>query len=856
MVFRILYRFLLLAWPRHFRQDHGDESSRVFADACRESWRARGVRGVLARVARAIVEVPARGLAERRPVALLASEIAGDVRYGARSLRRSPAFTITALLTMTIGIGLCTALFTTFNAVGLRGWPAAHPDTLVLSRQGAGLGLDDLAYFQRSESLAVAGGSRRAFHSVALEPGGRGEGGFGQYVTPEFFEAVGVGMALGRNLRPDENRAGAPAPVIIISHTLWQRLFAGAQDVIGRSVYIGKRAFVIIGVTRQGWRGEQPYRDDIWLPLQTLPVFRPDDPLFSRAAGRCCLDIVGRLKPGISRERASEELSLLVQPLHEGQPLRVGLSGTSMFERASAIGYLQTAISLTMAVATGLILLLTGANIAHLQLARAMARGRETRTRLALGAGRARVVRQLVIEAMLLTVVAGALAMVLVFALIDTLMRISEMPVREVWTPNLTVYAYCVGVSLAMSIAFSLLPALRSTRVSLSHSSGPAATPSRMRFNLVLLTTQIALSVSLLTSAALLHRAFTHATRGDAGFVIDGLIAVTYQPGGSVASTREGARAFRLGVEHALTTSALPPAALLDVLPFVSVSTARVRLGDQPQSVQDLDLAPMSASAFAVLGIGLTDGRVYSDDTAGEVVVNQTAARRLWPDGSALGRTLVYDKQTYTVVGVARDVHYASRERIRPMLHLPAGTTRQFPAVVLRGDARTVTAQVTALIHRLDPQAVVNARSLSDRIASGLGDERLGAQAAWAGGALALALATFGVFGVFSYVVEERRREIGIRVALGAERGAVLRAIFRPARRSVLAGLGIGLVLALLSGPILQEMGIRLFGMSPFDPVAFATAGAILAAAALIATFIPARRALAVEPAVILKEDG
>jgi putative ABC transport system permease protein len=881
-MFRLFYRLLLLAWPRRFRRDNADEAARVFAEACAHDRRTRGIVSLFTRVGRATIEVPARGFAERARIRFRSrrqagspapglshylSELLSDARFSVRSLRRSPAYAVTALLTMTIGIGLSTAMFTTFNAVGLRGWPIENADSVVvihaLKSPRLPTNLDDLARFQRSSSVVAVAGSRRAFHSVALQPDGRGEGGFGQYVTPSYFDAIGVRFALGRNFGADEDRPGAPSPVIIISHALWQNLFAGARDVIGRTVYIRNRrpgqseaAFTVIGVTREGWRGEQPYRQDFWLPLQTLRQFLPDDSLFSREAGQCCLDLLGRLKPDVDRERAEEELSLLMAPAADGSPQRVRLSGTSMIDRMPA-SFRAAAWSIVV-LATALVLLLTGANIAHLQLARAMARAKETRTRLALGAGRGRVVRQLVTESILLTLVAGSFAMVLVFALLGTLMRISELPMPEVWTPNLTVYGYSVLAALAMSLTFGLLPALRSTRVSLAHAVGQSSTPVRLRFNLALLTTQIALSASLLTGGALINRALTQAIRGNAGFPIDGLMVVTYEPAPAMSATRESARAFRLAVEHAANNSGLGPVGLLDIVPYMreGMLSGKVRTGDAPAAEHTLDLAPMSASAFNVLGIQMSQGRAFAEGSESEAVINDSAARRLWPEGGAVGRTVTYGTRTFTVVGVTRDVYYTTRDAIRPMLHIPAGVTRRFPAIVVRADTRIAADRLTSLLNRLDPEAIVYAKSLSERIATRLGDEQAGAQAAWAGGLLALALATFGVFGVFAFVVEERRSEIGIRVALGAQRRDVLRALFRPARIAVLAGLSLGLVLSLMAGPILVSMRINLFGLSPFDPIAFGTVGVILGAAALIATFIPVRRALAVDPAVILKEDA
>jgi putative ABC transport system permease protein len=805
-----------------------------------------------------------------------------DLRYAARSLRRSPVFTLTAILTMTIGIGLNTAMFTAFNAVGLRGWPVENADTLVVIRsedegpaRQSGFGLDELRDFQgQSRTLSVVAASRFAYHSVSIDPDATGQRAYGQYVTAGYFDATGVRMAMGRNFRPDEDREGAPAHVIIISHVLWQRVFGGAADVIGKSVYLGRTPnvafpgespdagnapYAIVGVTREGWRGGQPYRDDFWLPMQVLRNFRPTDPLFSLQARRCCAELLGRLSPGISREQASEELTTIARQratAPEDRPRRAALSGTSIMDRTT--GPIRLAIPLLVLVATLIVLLLTGANIAHLQLARAMARAREIRTRMALGAGRARVARQLLTEALLLSVCAGVLGMTMVYALLDTLMAVAEMPMPEVWTPDIKVFAYCVGVSLSMSIVFSLLPALRSTRISLLHGTGQAATPpGRLRFNLMLLTFQIALSTSLLTGASLLSRAFVRATTGDVGYSLSGLTTATFLPGRSDRSAAEvpaNVPALRQALEQASAQSGLPHSALVEQLPFSFFDSVQARrLGDDPREARGLDLVRMSASAFEVIGIPLTAGRPYADAEGGtEAVVNETAARLLWRGEPALGKTLLVTGTSYTVVGVTRDVYYTSHETITPMLHLPVAAGRN-PNVVVRAEGPAVTAQLNAILTGVDRRATVSVRTLSERLASRLRDGKAAARAAWAGGLLALALATFGVFGVFAYVVEERRREIGIRLALGAQKRQVLTALLRTARRAVLGGLTLGLLLSLCVGPLLEQV---LLGLSPFDPIAFGIVAVILAAAGVLATFIPAQRALSVAPAVILKQDS
>jgi predicted permease len=782
-----------------------------------------------------------------------------DLRYGVRSLKRSPAFTLAALLTMTIGIGLSTAIFTTVNAVILRPWPIDNPDEVVLlTPQGDapdrqwGFNLSELEDFaSRTTTLSHVAASRFAFLPVTSDPAESSMPAYGQFITPSYFPAVGVTMRLGRNFRPDENQNATAERVVIISHSLWQRVFGGDEGVIGRNVYLQKQPYTVIGVTREGWRGGQPYRDDVWLPLQALRYFRGDDELFA-ASQRCCVEIVGRLAPGATADQVENELTWfrrqLAGPGRAGR--RVSVTGTSIYARGA--GGFQAVIPALVALATILVLMLTGANVAHLQLARAAARAREIRTRLSLGAGRARIVRQLVTEALLLAAVAGLGGLGLVYALITPLMQVSEFTVRDVWTPDLAVFTYAVAVSLLMSVTFSLLPALRSTRVSLAQASGPTATPAgRLRFNLLLLSTQIAMSVALLSGASLLTRSLIHATSGDAGFELEGVNVVSYRSGASATQTADAAHAMRQSIEAALSLSTLPPVAVVARAPFNHAVETTVRRPDEAaRTSHPAHLSPGSSNVFAVLGIPLVEGRTYSDLAgADEAVVNQRLARTLWPQRSAIGQQLVVGNRSYTVVGVTGDVFFSQRESIRPTLHVPFSGAH--PVFLVRG-APAVGERIKGVITAADPHATVIVTTLSDVIAARLGDSQTMAQATWMGSVLALSLATFGVFGVFAHVVEARRREIGIRLALGGQKHQVLAGLFRTARLALGGGLAVGLVASVVVAAMLEGF---LYGLSPFDPVAFGLVAMILGIAAALATIIPARRALAVDPAVTLRQE-
>jgi len=294
--------------------------------------------------------------------------------------------------------------------------------------------------------------------------------------------------------------------------------------------------------------------------------------------------------------------------------------------------------------------------------------------------------------------------------------------------------------------------------------------------------------------------------------------------------------------------------AVVDRAPFTHAIDARVRRPDEAvRDGRSIDIAPVSPNVFSVLGIPFLEGRTFSDRAgAGEAVVNQRLARMLWPATSAIGQRLLEGDKTYTVVGVTRDAYFTVRESIRPTLHVPAGTTSSYPALLVRGGGPAAGDRIKGVITAIDPHATVTIRTLADTIALRLSDAKVAADATWIGSVLALSLATFGVFGVFAHVVETRRREIGIRLALGAQKPQVLSGLFRTARLAVGGGLALGLLASLVVAAMLEEF---LYGLSPFDPVAFGIVAMILSAAAGLATVIPARRALSVDPAVTLRQE-
>jgi len=783
-----------------------------------------------------------------------------DARYGVRSLRRSPAFSLAALATLTIGLALATMMFTAFSVFALNPWKVAHTRGLAQLRLEGGppdrqrgfslADVEDIA--ARSRTVSAIGAYRIVYLRVTPSRAEESDHVAAQYVTPGFFDALELRLALGRNFRPDENHAGAANRVAIISHGMWQRRFGGVPDVIGRPIFHGNDAYTVIGVAPKGWNGPAPYAYELWLPLESLRDSRPDDDVFSEAAGRCCVSVITRAVPGVGPDRVADELTTLLRQRWQRPDER---DRRVRAETATFVGGAGARLVLPVLVlaATLIILFLASANLAHLQLARSLSRAREIQTRLALGASRARIVRQLLTEALLLSLVAGAASLLLTYTLSGVLMTVSETRSPELWTPGPAVSVFCFATSALMSVFFGLAPALRSTRVSLVLGAGRTATPAgRLAHGLVLLTTQIALSLSLVAGASLLTRGIQHAMDLDVGYPMREVMVATVRPAGSDEANRAAAPGFMGALASALASSDLPRVAFADFPPLtVDISTRVHRGGETKRDDRSVSVVGLSPNGFDVLGIPIVEGRAFTAG-AGEVVVNQRMARLLWPDSTALGQRIIEGDRTYTVVGVSRDVHYASLDRIEPTLHLP---TRPglYPSMLLRSHDAGAADRIRAIVAAIDRRAALSITQASDNLTTKLSDQRGLALAAWGAGLLGLVLASCGVFGVFAYIVEERRREIGIRLALGAERRQVLGALFRTTRLAILGGFTLGLLLSLLAGPLLRQF---LYGLSPFDPTAFAIVAIVLAAAGFIATFIPARRAMAVEPMIVLKEEG
>jgi len=797
-----------------------------------------------------------------------------DVRYVLRTIRRQPVFSASVVLILTLGIGLVTALFTVFNATVLRRWPVPDPSSIVVIKprpasyeQYGTLSNLEYRYF-REHARSF---SHLAAHIPGGSPIGRSDGTMfatlqTKYVTANYFGALRIGMASGRGFLPEEEDYQSPKDVVVISERVWRQYFSSDPGLVGGHIRVGEQMVTVVGVAERGFadvRGS--VRVDIWLPLTTVGMaydrkYSPewlrgfDNP--RRSAG----EVFGRLRPDVTAQEALAELDVLhrqFRSTHGMEAPGVRLEDTRPLSTKNETlrRDLRLPTQSLMFLALFLVMLLACANAGNLVLAKTTARRDEIAIRLSLGASHSRVARQLVSEVLVLSLVAGLVALYLAATVPSVLARLSgrEIMNHEHFAPDAFVFLFALLMSLVACAFASLGPVLRATRAAAigSGKDRALAGPSSHRLRVSLLATQIALSTVLLMGAALLTRAISHAMSLDPGFAVADTRVV------SLDVPRSAHANALTTIRETLTTAGLPPIAFSSLPP---ITGSRMDIGvrhssQQAERARNLLLRPVSATYFDVLGIRLVTGRPFDDRLgAGEIVVSESAARFLFPNEDPIGKRLLTggsDKppESLEIVGVVADVPTTTLTEVEPVIYKPV---QSGSVVLVRDLSPAVAARIKDLVESAVPGASAYSRPLTDEVRDSLRSLLLGSRVAWVLGGLALVLAMLGAFGVFASMVEERRREIGVRMALGARGSQVVQLVLRGATWPVLAGLAAGLALSLVVTPMLRR---SLYGMSPFDPIVYLEIAAILLASSLAATWIPAARATRVEPAIILRGD-
>jgi predicted permease len=798
-----------------------------------------------------------------------------DLRYGARRLRQTPVFTGIAVAALALGIGANTAIFSMVNALLLRSLPYQSPDQLVMVWEDA-----TFAGFPKNTpapgNYADWKAQNTVFTDMAATRGnisnltndGPPEQVLGRLVTANFFSVLGTQPMLGRAFTAKEDSTGAN--VVLISHRLWQRRYAGDPGVVNRDILMNGIKYTILGVMPADF----VFRNreiDYFAPIN----FSPAD---LRNHGSHYLNVVARLKPGATVERAREEMNAIAKRLQLAYPDNNKDVGAVVVPlREDLLGNTRVAMIVLMCAA-GCVLLIACANLANLLLARAVARQREMAVRAALGAGRGRLIRQLITEGMLLSIMGGLLGVGLARAGMLFLGKLapSGFAGAEAVRLDLPVLGFALGVSLVTGLLFSILPAIQISGTSLNDAlrqggrSGVGGRRAATRDALVV--AEVAVALALLVGAGLMLRTLARLRSIDVGFRPGHLLTMrTTLPRRKYQEPASRVAFFDRVIAGVNALPGVEGAAYNSTLPFVEIGNSQgYRVEGIPRPASDPGDALLRVGTndyLKTMGVRLIEGRLPDARDGGSappvIVVNETLARRYFAKESALGHRIALSGNTpvwRTIIGVVQDV----RERgygldMKPGVYIPyaqiVDTWAQPDALVVRakGDPTTLTAAIRGIVNGIDPEQPISAVRTMDEILDRNVEDRtqqMTLLTAFAG--LALLLASIGLYGVLSYAVSQRSREIGLRMALGASARNVVGMVVARGLALTAGGLAIGLALAVAGARAMKSL---LYGVDAVDPATFAGVSALLTVIAAFACWIPARRASRVDPIVVLREE-
>ncbi len=832
-----------------------------------------------------------------------------DLRYALRLAVRDPGFTATAAIVLALAIAANAVAFSFVNSLFLRPLPGIeHPESLVriYTTYDRGPRYFTVSYPDYEDTRALV----QIFSDVVadyptplyLSAPGWNDRTWAYIVTTNYFSVLGVRPAIGRFFLPDE---GDGRPVVVLSHGFWARRFAADPAVLGQTVVVNGHPFTVIGVAPRGFHGVNVgLKPELWLPEALVPWRTPDREAGApaRRRGRGYF-VVGRLRSGVTFEQARAAMRVLSRRLQTDYPAsNEGITLTVLPEAEGGVhpmvrgGFVTFSAALSAVV--GVVLLLACTNVAGLLLARATARRREVGIRIALGASRVGLIRQLVAESAILWAIAGIAGATLAAIAVNALASIDLPTDRPVFVDvdvDGRVLAFSVVTTLLTGVLFGLLPAVAASRAdviaSLKESGRTLGFRAPLRSALV--AVQVALCVVLLIAAALCIRSLANAQRIDLGIDPHGVAMASPRPR---LQGYDGARATRFFVELVRRLSAMPgveavglanripfelniirtPVARADARPSTSggdpvsprrpdrstapATDASTALRADAEHWPSVDWAIVSGGYFDALRIAVREGRRFdARDTPTSppvAIVNDTLARRLWPNASAVGRRLQAAGATREVVGVVRDGKYLTLgEEPTPFLYLPFEQGGGAETVLVRARASGETTALELLrleLSAMDPTLVSNAKTMREHLTIALIPAGAGAMVLGMFGALALLLASVGLYGLLAYVVAQRTHEIGIRRALGARNAEVIRLVLGHAMSPVLIGLVAGVPLALIVSPLLSAL---LYGIGPGDPLAYVVAVVTLLCTAMVACGVPARRATRIEPMDALRED-
>ena len=816
--------------------------------------------------------------------------ILSDLRYAVRMLGRSPVFTLTSVASLAIGIAATTTIFSLTDALLFEPAAGIRDGAAVVdigrANKGEG-GFDNMSYpavkYLTDHTLSFEGMAAIQFggRPMTLNEANSSERIFGVLVSGNYFDVLGTKPALGRFFRPDEDAVAGERPVVVLSYAFWERRFNRDPEILQKPLRINNRAFTVVGVAEQGFDGASLVGTEVWVPMamvalahgvETSNLLTSPDSVWTMA--------LGRLKPGVTTSQAQAELSTLMEAFKASEPRAnqrhtIAVIATSRIPgpmRTPFLAFIGFLFALTSALVA-----IACSNVGGMLLARAETRRREMATRLAVGAGRGRLIAQLLTETVVLFAVAGATALPLtvwMIAALEGFLPALPVLINLDLTLNWRVMLFAIGVALTAGVLFGLAPARHALGADLApmlHGANATADRKRFRLRNMLVSAQVALSLMLVVIALLFVRTLQAAATIDTGFDTANIEIASvdvslsgYRGKNAVAlSERYEERLRAISGVTAVATARMVP---LQGSGFgLGSITAPGVTGPEEDGSWDADWDIVSADYFKTVGMAIVEGRAFTaadrEGTPDAVVINETFARRLFPGRSAVGRQLIQeagekDERRLTVVGVAGDAKYRYvSDGPRNFVYVPLAQQAfsEFSLFVKHTGGRPVAHEIRSAMAQVESNVpVILLQSFDEAIAVGLLPQRLAAWVAGGVGSIGIGLAALGLYGLMAFLVTQRTREIAIRMALGASAGNMQSMVMRQAAWLGATGGAIGLLLAGVIGTLAQSL---LVGVPAIDPIAFGGTALLFAVVLAAACWSPARRAAATDPAVALRAE-
>jgi predicted permease len=809
-----------------------------------------------------------------------------DLRFATRMLGKNPGFTAAAVVTIALGVGINVGIFSILNGAALRLLPIPRAEQLVsvsqiFHRRTIRNTHGETSMFSYSEYLDYRDHNHVFSGLVAYEPflegtlgGGRMQQLLGTATSCNYFDVLNEHPTQGRGFVDSDCAASGENAVVVVSHQLWRDTFGGDPTLVGKRITLNRMAFAVIGVAPPGFTGTEPIPSAFWVPITIQKVL---DAGRDRLAddNMSWLALLGRVGPGVTMEQVRADLGVVagrIDQLHPGRTTSLAISTARFFgrpeERESLIP-----VAFIILAAFGLVLLIACANVANLLLARASARHKEIALRLSIGASRWRLVRQLLAESLLLSVFGGTLGSLFAFWSFASITQFVTSHLPHMFStltlnvaPDFRVLAYALALTLVTGITFGLIPALQSTRLDLNTAlkedgakSGPGKKSGRFLRN-TLVGAQIAVCMILLLAAGLLLRGLYYAQTVDPGFEMKDVgAAFLFPKAQGYDENRATAFMGRLR-ERVAGLPGVSEVAQAECAPLSHDFSADYFTVPGRSEKVAIEYNHVSPEYFSVVGIPIVRGRGFQPGerpNSPGIIVPESTAQRLWPGEDPLGKTLREDTgREYSVIGVTKDAQVSHLGDVKtPYLYFPAGpqdNVRTYVLVRFTGNFTLIAKSIREAVRSLDPDVPVDVVRLEDYLEVWRSPSRIVAALAGALGALAVLLASIGVYGMVSYSVSRCVHEIGIRMALGADRTEVMKLVLEQAMRPVLIGGLAGVAGCAAVSHVLSSM---LFGLSAHDPIAFISVPLLLLVVALVASYIPARRAMCVDPTVALRYE-